>query len=294
MSRKSARPSNFGTNTPRRLNEFRQTDPSPYDLKSLKAEELRRAATENADVDGMNWTTESLSRNVSRVTMNVPTTVGWEQWFLLSSDRHHDNAHTDHALERRHLEQAVERGAGIIDAMQGKWDRRQDRCALREEYQGGDYLDALVREAANFYGTSAANWIVMGRGNHEQAIYKHHETDLVERTVEAIKTKSPETPLVAGGYGGWIVLPDADIVLTGHTHDAWMVPIARERISARGTISHDEQVHIRSSTYKDEYGDGHSGWHVETMKPPKPRGAWWLRFYFNDKETLAWQAIRAT
>tara|TARA_R110002110_G_scaffold102103_1_gene259084 strand:- start:226 stop:1044 length:819 start_codon:yes stop_codon:yes gene_type:complete len=272
--------------------------------------------------------------------MNVPTTVGWEQWFLLSSDRHHDNAHTDHALERRHLEQAVERGAGIIDAgdlhcaMQGKWDRRQDRCALREEYQGGDYLDALVREAANFYGTSAANWIVMGRGNHEQAIYKHHETDLVERTVEAIKTKSPETPLVAGGYGGWIVfrikrtetcshiirlkyfhgaggggpvtrgviqtnrmavyLPDADIVLTGHTHDAWMVPIARERISARGTISHDEQVHIRSSTYKDEYGDGHSGWHVETMKPPKPRGAWWLRFYFNDKETLAWQAIRAT
>ena len=287
----------------------------------------------------MNWKVDSLSRSVVRVSMTAKKTVGWERWFLLSSDRHHDNAHTDHGMERRHLQEALEKQAGIVDAgdlhcaMQGKFDPRQDRSALREEYQGGDYLDALVRESAKFYQPYAKNWIVIGRGNHEQSILRRHETDLTERTAQAIKMLEPESPVVAGGYGGWVIfrvtrgknthivrlkyfhgaggggpvtrgviqtnrmavyLPDADIILTGHTHDTWLVPIARERCTARGRLAHDEQVHIRAGTYKDEYQDGYSGWHVETMKPPKPMGAWWLRFYFTDRENLTWQAIRAT
>lgn len=287
----------------------------------------------------MEWSAHPIGRTVVRVDMRADKVANWEQWFLLSSDRHHDNAHTDHKAELRHLEEAKQRGAGVIDAgdlhcaMQGKFDPRQDRSALREEYQGGDYLDALVREAAEFYGPYSDNLIVFGRGNHEQSILRRHETDLTDRTVQAIKTTRPDTPLVAGGYGGWVVfrvlrhkcshnvrlkyfhgaggggpvtrgviqtnrmavyLPDADLVLTGHTHDSWIVPIARERLSARGVVSHDEQLHIRAGTYKDEYGDGHSGWHVETMKPPKPIGAMWLRFYFRDKDTLAWQTMRTT
>jgi hypothetical protein len=34
----------------------------------------------------------------------------------------------------------------------------------------------------------------------------------------------------------------------------------------------------RRQTYKEEYGAGEGGWHIETGKPPKPLGAWWLRF----------------
>lgn len=286
----------------------------------------------------MNWSTAQITRNVVRINMRADRTAGWEQWFLLSSDRHHDNAHTDHLMEKRHLDEAVERGAGVIDAgdlhcaMQGKFDPRQDRSALREEYQGGDYLDALVREAASFYQPYSDNLVLFGRGNHEQSILRRHETDLTERTVQAIKTNNPATPLSAGGYGGWVVfcvmrhqtshivrmkyyhgaggggpvtrgviqtnrmavyLPDADIVLTGHTHDSWVVPIARERVSHNGRVYHDEQLHIRAGTYKDEYTDGHSGWHVETMKPPKPLGAMWLRFSFQGKDKLVWQTIRA-
>lgn len=37
---------------------------------------------------------------------------------------------------------------------------------------------------------------------------------------------------------------------------------------------------IRTSTYKNDYRDGSSGWHVETGKPPKPIGAVWLRLYY--------------
>jgi len=268
--------------------------------------------------------------------MSAPKTVGWEQWFLLSSDRHHDNAHTDQDLERRHLDQALEKGAGIIDCgdlhcgMQGKYDKRSDLSQCRPEQQQGRYLDSLVEYAAEFYAPYAHNWIVVGRGNHEQSILKNHETDLTERTVQALNTMTGSN-IQAGGYGGWVIFaikrhgsiktfrlkyfhgaggggpvsrgviqtnrmavytPDADIVVTGHTHDQWLVPIARERINTVGKVFVDEQVHCRAGTYKDEYGDGHSGWHVERWGPPKPVGAWWMKFYCRDRQDFRFTLIR--
>ena len=40
---------------------------------------------------------------------------GWEQWFLLSSDRHWDNPHSDWALQKEHLDLARERNAKVLD-----------------------------------------------------------------------------------------------------------------------------------------------------------------------------------
>jgi len=279
---------------------------------------------------------EHPSRNVHVVRTNIEQFGGWEQWFLLSSDRHHDNAHTDHKLETKHLKQAVERGAGIIDvgdtfcAMQGKWDKRSDLTACRPEQQEGRYLDSLVKCAADFYTPYAKNYIVIGRGNHETSILKRHETDLTERLCERMSVMSGHH-VQAGGYGGWVrfcfkknkkasrfnmkyfhgsggggpvtrgviqtnrlavYLPDADIVCGGHTHDQWCVPIARERILDNNTISTDEQLHIRIGTYKDEYGDGWGGWHIERGGVPKPIGAMWLRFYAENK-TIKVEAIAA-
>lgn len=78
-----------------------------------------------------------------------------------------------------------------------------------------------------------------------------------------------------------VFLPDADIVISGHTHDSWVVPIPRVRISQMGKIYHDNQWHVRTGTYKNDYGDGHEGWHVTTGKPPKAMGAVWMVFRFN-------------
>ena len=268
-------------------------------------------------------TVKQNSRNVHTVTFDL-TNVDQEQWFLLSSDRHHDNAHTDWDLETKHLKQAVDRQAGIIDigdmhcAMQGKWDKRSDRSALRDGYRGGEYLDSLVRLAAEFYSPYAKNFVVVGRGNHETAMAKHHETDLTERTCELMSHMSG-AKVHAGGYGGWIIfrvhlgsnkhyiirlkyfhgsggggpvtrgviqtnrmsvyLPDADLVVTGHTHDNWILPIARERINKVGQVYMDDQTHVRCGTYKDEYQDGFGGWHIERGGPPKPLGAVWLRIW---------------
>ena len=255
---------------------------------------------------------------------------------MLSSDRHHDNAHADWDLENKHLRQAVERQAGIIDigdmhcAMQGKWDKRADRSALREKYRDGEYLDSLVRYAAEFYAPYAQNFVIVGRGNHETAIVKRHETDLTERTCELMSHMSGEK-VHAGGYGGWIILrahlgskkmhvirikyfhgsggggpvtrgviqtnrmsvflPDADLVVTGHTHDNWVLPIARERVNRSGKIYMDEQTHVRCGTYKDEYGDGFGGWHIERGGPPKPLGAVWLRIWQEGHDKIVKYAV---
>jgi len=57
---------------------------------------------------------EHVSRNVLNVKFeNIST--GWEQYILLSSDRHHDSKWTDRDLELEHLEKAKERNAYVID-----------------------------------------------------------------------------------------------------------------------------------------------------------------------------------
>jgi len=278
------------------------------------------------------------NRNVHTVRMEA-TGKDWEQYFLLSSDRHHDNAHTDHALELKHLRQAQERGAGIIDvgdmhcAMQGKYDKRSDLTATRPEQQEGRYIDSLVECAADFYAPFAESFVVIGRGNHETAILKRHETDLTERTCERMSSISGHK-VYSGGYGGWVrfitkihgsknqctmkyyhgsggggpvtrgviqtnrmavIYPQANIIVSGHTHDQWIVPVAREKLYRNGSVGMDEALHVRCGTYKDEYGDGFGGWHIERGGPPKSLGAMWLRFYVlsSHDNSLGWEVVRA-
>ena len=66
-------------------------------------------------------------------------------------------------------------------------------------------------------------------------------------------------------------------MVCGHTHDSWLVTLSRERLGHTGKVFLDEQHHVRVPSYKDEYGDGFAGWHVERGAPPKPIGAWWMR-----------------
>lgn len=277
--------------------------------------------------NGTKWTVEKLGRNIHRVTMLCDTPHGFEWHGLLASDRHHDNAHTDQDLERKHLDEIARRKGGVIDcgdlfcAMQGKFDLRADRSALRPEYQAGDYLDALVREATKFYAPYADRFVCIGRGNHETAITKRHETDLTERLCAGLSASS-KCAVHSGGYGGWVLFrlitakggsfafkvryfhgsgggammthgvldtrrhasmyPDADMVITGHSHHHWVVPIARERVRqfmGHAEVVVDEQLHVRIGTYKDEHGDGYGGWSVEKGLAPKGLGAVWMRLH---------------
>ena len=275
------------------------------------------------------WRIEEHARNVHRLCFDGIRS-GWEQFALLQSDEHWDNPHCNRALYLRHLQLAQERRAPVIKygdlfcAMQGKWDKRSSKNDLRPEHQQGDYLDALVRTAADYHAPYADILAIAGPGNHETGILKHHETHLTERWVEAMRTLAPRTPLRCTGFSGWVIfqfstpgghkqsytlwyhhgyggggpvtkgviqtnrravyVTDADIVATGHTHDQWIVPIPKLKLSRELRPRKANQVHVCSPGYKDDYGDGHGGWEVERGGPPKPQGAIWLHFtYVNDE-----------
>lgn len=73
-----------------------------------------------------------------------------------------------------------------------------------------------------------------------------------------------------------VYLPDADIVANGHNHQAYCIPIVRERLSAQGIQSFDIAWYIRTSGYKQDYGDGSKGWAVEKGFGPAPIGGCWI------------------
>ena len=157
----------------------------------------------------MNYKIESTAPGCYKITMPVSGRAGeWGADFLLRSDAHHDNAHSDHRLQMIHLDEALDRQAGILDigdsfcAMQGKFDRRSDLSQCRPEHRNGRYLDSLVETASDFYEPYAKNWLFMSPGNHEKSITKYHETDLTERLCERFRVAGGQT--ICGTYSGFI------------------------------------------------------------------------------------------
>ena len=278
----------------------------------------------------VSWTIERIKPAVSMMRIDMNRNSSWEQWGLLSSDRHFDNPMSKRSMQRRHLDMARERDAFILDfgdlfcAMQGKYDKRSSKRDVLPENQREDYLDSLVDSGEKFFGEYSNLFAELGMGNHETSILDRHETNLTERLVKRLKKHGSKA--ILGGYRGWIILsfkdtkqsnfqqslnlyythgsnsnapvtkgiiktnrrsvwlPDANIIVSGHIHEAWLFPIPRSRITDHGNEYMDKQVHIQLPTYKDEFFGASTNSHHKQERPPKPLGAWWLRFFFDRGE----------
>jgi hypothetical protein len=234
-------------------------------------------------------------------------------WDNPKCDREKMKEHLDLAMERN---APVIDAGDFFCAMQGKYDKRSSKKDLRPEHATGDYLDALVRTADNWLAPYSSILTVRGVGNHESAIQKNHETDLTERLCERLRSRGGICR--RGGYSGFVrislktlgrnsvvklwyfhgaggggpvtrgvigtnrqavYVADADLVFTGHTHDMFMMPIERIRLNSADKVERFRQTHLKAGGYKEEFRDGYGGWHVERGGPPKPVGAWWVRFF---------------
>lgn len=90
-----------------------------------------------------------------------------------------------------------------------------------------------------------------------------------------------------------IWLPDADVIWNGHNHNAYHVPITRERKSLQGNIYYDVCHFIRTPGYKNEYlirpdeqGLAATYSDLKNMQPT-PNGCAWLRLYHSHKSHIA-------
>jgi hypothetical protein len=150
-----------------------------------------------------------ISRNVHDI--NHVYKSGEEFWYLLTADRHWDNPDSDWDLQIKHLKEARERNAMVIDVgdffclMQGKYDKRSDKSKVRPEHQKTNYLDSVVETGADFFEPYQDLFAVIGQGNHETSILKYHETNISERFVERLNYKK-EHKVFLGGYTGYIRL----------------------------------------------------------------------------------------
>lgn len=259
------------------------------------------------------------------VTWRVPdTTVS--PGILAISDVHFDSRKCNRALLKRNMDEAVQRGAGImifgdwLDVMGAKFDPRSGKSDIRSEYQTSNYFQDVVDDSVEFLKPYAGHLLFICQGNHELAVRKRHEIDLLQIMAYKLRQEAGWKGLI-GEYEGWIrfiarvgpkgrqvqlkafyshgtggsspvtmgvigtnrrqVNIEADLYITAHIHTQWAVPKTRRELSNRGIERLKEVLHVQLGTYKESHKE-RNGWEAMRGFSPPSIGGYWLRFYFRN------------
>lgn len=130
---------------------------------------------------------------------------------FLCSDIHIDNPKCDRDLFFSHLKRARKEGAKVFIngdlfcLMQGKYDPRRSKKDIRPEHNVANYIDAVIEDTVELLSPYADILAFVGEGNHETAILKNCETDVLTRFVERFNERN-KVNVLRGGYRGWIVI----------------------------------------------------------------------------------------
>jgi hypothetical protein len=207
-------------------------------------------------------------------------------------------------------------GGDMLDVMQTRHDPRRKRGGNMSENMR--YLNHIIDELAEFLLPYAENIIAWFDGNHETVVLKNCDIDLVEAVIGKLRdktgyainhmnysgyiiykmdSKSSRNPYpkvwVHHGYGGAApatkgvnhvvyragAYPDADVFLTGHTHNCWAMPHAQEKLTEQGNVYKRVQWHAQIPSLKDETRKKKgSGWGIEKGFTPQVNGYGWVNF----------------
>ena len=222
---------------------------------------------------------------------------------------------TRHLDEAKRIGAGVMCFGDWFDVMGGRNDPRRSKTGTRDAHNVDNYLDAVVDESAEYLSPYQGNLMMMADGNHESSIRKNVEVDLLEHLCRALQvqhmgysgwirmmferagargSRSQRRMWYHHGSGGGgavtkgviatnrraAMISDADIVVSGHVHEAWCLEIVRHGLSDGGNERLSTQLHVSLPTYKQEW-DLAGGWHMERGAPPKPLGGWWLDLHFD-------------
>lgn len=266
--------------------------------------------------------TKRINEYVLELDCGKPGETGWQYKTLSLFDQHVDNDKHRKDLFECAMVDAKNNGHPIFfggdcfDAMQSRNDPRRARGTNNDEKI--KYINYLVDEATEYIQPYAAHIIAWFMGNHETAILRNLDFDLVAAVIGKLADRTGvkieqmgysgylrykwdirssnrglSTIWVHHGYGGNAPVtkgtthvirrasayPDADIIVTGHTHDCWAMPHAMERINDKGSVYKAIQWHVQIPSLKDETANKKgSGWAIEKGFTPQVNGYGWLKF----------------
>lgn len=254
--------------------------------------------------------------NVVRIEKNWEETkvllISDLHWDNPKCDRELLKKHLDQALKGNH---DILINGDMFCLMQGAYDPRKSKSDIRPEHNSANYFDAIINTAVDWFAPYAHLIKLIAYGNHETNILKRQETDIIERFVTLLNYKTGST-IQVGGYGGWIRyafqfgdtkiksycikymhgfggggavtrgtiqhnrmsvnVEGADAIWMGHVHEDYEMTYTVEQLTQYDTVLLRDILMIRTSAYKEEYGDGSKGWHIERGASPKPMGGRWL------------------
>lgn len=130
---------------------------------------------------------------------------------FLASDLHVDHPDCNRDLLKDHFNETVKRNGyillngDILCVMQGKNDRRHNKGSLRPEDMTDAYFDSVVEHAADFMEPYAKRILFMGLGNHETAVMKKVEINLLKRLCDLLYYRTGHR-IALGQYHGFIYL----------------------------------------------------------------------------------------
>lgn len=220
-------------------------------------------------------------------------------YFMLMSDLHIGSAFTSMAKIKEDLETARRYNARILingdvfDAILPSDRKRFNPNVLSEALRGrADVLNAALDMAVTLLSPYADLIDVIGVGNHDTALEKHHSVDLVLLLVERLNTLVDGADVRYGGYTGYYAVTppdnikgarfvfyyhhgsggdspitkgigdfqrklawvsDANVIWMGHKHHRYADKMMRQKLCKSGRISHIEVLCVMSGAYSDTY-----------------------------------------
>lgn len=127
------------------------------------------------------------------------------------SDLHWDNPKCDRKTLTKDLDYCkandipIHINGDLFCLMQGRGDRRSNKSDILPEHNNARYLDSVINTAVEYFAPYAHLITVIGYGNHETAIIKWQETDVLQRFVDLLNAQTG-SKVYTGGYGGWFIL----------------------------------------------------------------------------------------
>lgn len=218
----------------------------------------------------------------------------------------------------------------LFDLMGGKYDPRSSYSDIRPEYKSITYLDDVIEDA--YERLKKYDCIrFISRGNHETNIEKRMHTSPLDRFAQMFPAE--KRPRVAGysgwikvvqevkgshrsiqslihyhhGYGGnarrskgvlnvdidQMQFADADLIVRGHTHQKWHLPITTDRITLRSMRLHQRTTHhLQLGSYK-LLGDRFAGWATEKGFLTPRLGGWWAELNKSKYDDPQWLIFEA-